>query len=396
MGDPYDFKGIARDCLADLAAYKSGKPASDLRRELGVDEVYKFASNESPIGPSPLAIEAMQRVLHESNRYPDSNSYYLREKLAGRLGISMDELVVDRGSNELILVALMIVVGPGDDVVVADPTFITYALAAKMMGGRTVFVPCVNHTHDLAAMASKIGPRTKAVFVCNPNNPTGTMVRKDEVERFMASVPDNVLVVFDEAYYEYITDPEYPDTLQYIRRKKNVLVLRTFSKVYSLAGLRVGYGIAKPEIIDYFHRVQLPFNVTHVAQAAAEASLDDPGQVLRAREVNDEGKAYLRENLERIGIEVVKGSYTNFLLANLHRDGVEVCGELEKMGLILRPMKAFRLSDEYVRITIGLPHENERLVRGLEKIYAKSVRGAKRVADTKSAGDAKSAGGAKG
>jgi histidinol-phosphate aminotransferase len=186
----------------------------------------------------------------------------------------------------------------------------------------------------------------------------------------MDSIPEDILVVFDEAYYEYITDPEYPDTLQYVREKRNVLVLRTFSKVYSLAGLRVGYGIAKPEVIEYFNRVRLPFNVTHVAQAAAMASLDDPDQVTKARAVNDEGKVYLTENLERLGLEVVKGSYTNFLLVNLHRDGVEVCKRLEEMGLIVRPMKAFRLPDEYVRITVGLPHENERLVRGLEKICA--------------------------
>jgi histidinol-phosphate aminotransferase len=377
MGDPYDFKRTARSCLEELVAYKGGKPSSDLKRELGVAEVYKFASNESPIGPSPLAVKAMQDVLEESNRYPDSGCYYLREKLAGRLGVSMDEIVVGRGSNELVQVAICTVVDPGDEVVIADPTFITYGLATTMMGGHPVFVPCADYKHDLATMASRIGPKTKAVVVCNPNNPTGTMVTADEVEHFLRSVPDDVLVIFDEAYYEYITDPAYPETLRHVRRKKNVLVLRTFSKVYSLAGLRVGYGIAKPEIIDYFNRVRLPFNVTHVAQAAAIASLDDPDQISKAREVNDSGKEYLTSNLERLGLEVIEGSYTNFLLVNLHRDGVEVCRELERMGLILRPMRAFRLPDEYVRITVGLRHENERLVRGLEQICAQGVGGAK-------------------
>lgn len=377
MADPHDFRRIARGCLEKLVAYKGGKPSSDLKRELGIAEVYKFASNESPIGPSPLAIKAVQEALGESNRYPDSGCYYLREKLAGRLGVSMDEIVMGRGSNELVQVALCTVVDPGDEVVIADPTFITYGLATTMMGGRPVFVPCVDYKHDLKAMASSIGPRTKAVVVCNPNNPTGTMVPAAEVEPFMESIPDDVLVIFDEAYYEYITDPAYPDTLRYVRSKKNVLVLRTFSKVYSLAGLRVGYGIAKPEIIDYFNRVRLPFNVTHVAQAAAMASLDDPDQVRKAREVNDVGKGYLASNLERLGMEVIKGSYTNFLLVNLHRDGVEVCRELESMGLILRPMKAWRLPDEYVRITVGLRHENERLVRGFERICAQGVGGAK-------------------
>lgn len=377
MGDPYDFKLIARTSIYDLVAYKGGKPASDLRRELGVDEVLKFASNESPIGPSPKAVEAVRQAILESNRYPDSGCYYLREKLAGKLGVSMDEIVMGRGANELVLVASMTVLDPGDEVIIADPTFITYAIAAKLMGAVPVFVPTVDYRHDLKAMAERIGPKTKIIYVCNPNNPTGTMVTKSEVEELMAAVPDNVLVVFDEAYYEYISDPEYPETLGYVRRKKNVLVLRTFSKVYSLAGLRVGYGIAKPEIIEFFNRVRLPFNVTSVAQAAAIASLDDPDQVPRAKELNDQGMIYLKQNLERIGLEVIKGSRTNFLLVNLHRDGVEVCGKLEEMGLIIRPMKAFRLPDEYVRITVGLPHENERLVAGLELICAQGVGGAK-------------------
>jgi histidinol-phosphate aminotransferase len=293
MGEGVSFREIARECLYDLIPYKGGKPASDLRRELGVEEVYKFASNESPLGPSPLAVEAMEKAARESNRYPDSGCYYLREKLADRLGFSIDEIVAGSGSNELVNVAMCIVVDPGDEVVMADPSFIMYAIAVKTMGGVPVFVPTVDFVHDLKAMAAAIGPKTKAVFVCNPNNPTGTMVRRREVEEFMASVPDRVLVIFDEAYYEYITDPEYPETLQYVRDKKNVLVIRTFSKVYSLAGLRIGYGIAKPEIIEYFNRVRLPFNVTHIAQAAAMASLDDPEQVRKSREVNNEGMVYL-------------------------------------------------------------------------------------------------------
>jgi histidinol-phosphate aminotransferase len=376
MGDPYDFSVIARKNIGDLVPYKGGKPASDLKREIGVEEVFKFASNESPIGPSPMAIEAIRVAALESNRYPDSGCYYLREKLAGKLGVSMNEVVVGRGANELVLVASMVAIDPGDEVVIADPTFITYAIAAKLMGGVPIFVPTVNHKHDLKAMAERIGPKTKILYVCNPNNPTGTMVTRSEVEELMAAVPDDVLVVFDEAYYEYITDSEYPDSLGYVRQKKNVLVLRTFSKVYSLAGLRVGYGIAKPEIIEYFNRVRLPFNVTHVAQAAATASLDDSEQVPKARQINDEGMIYLRENLERLGLEVVKGSRTNFLLVNLRRDGVDVCRRLEGMGLIVRPMKAFRLPDEYVRITVGLPHENERLIQGLERICAQGVGGA--------------------
>jgi histidinol-phosphate aminotransferase len=376
MGDSMSFKEITRECIADLIPYKGGKPASDLRREMGVEEILKFASNESPLGPSPLAIAAMERVAGESNRYPDSGCYYLREKLADRLGFSMDEIVVGSGSNELVNMAIWSVVDPGDEVVIADPSFIMYAIAVRTMGGTPVFVPTVDFVHDLKAMAAAIGPRTKVVFVCNPNNPTGTMVRRKEVEEFMASVPDRVLVVFDEAYYEYITDPEYPETLQYVRDKKNVLVLRTFSKVYSLAGLRVGYGIAKPEIMGYFNRVRLPFNVTTAAQVAAMASLDDPEQVRKSREVNDEGMKYLIRELERLGLGVTE-SYTNFLLVDLKRNGIEASKRLEEMGLIVRPMKAFRLPEQYVRITVGLPHENERLVEGLERVCAQGINGLK-------------------
>jgi histidinol-phosphate aminotransferase len=376
MGDSMSFKEMTRGCIADLIPYKGGKPASDLSREMGVEEILKFASNESPLGPSSLAIEAMERVAGESNRYPDSGCYYLREKLADRLGFSMDEIVVGSGSNELVNLAIWTVVDPGDEVVIADPSFIMYAIAVKTMGGVPVFVPTVDFVHDLKAMAAAIGPRTKVVFICNPNNPTGTLVRRKEVEEFMASVPERVLVVFDEAYYEYITDPEYPETLQYVRDRKNVLVLRTFSKVYSLAGLRVGYGIAKPEIMEYFNRVRLPFNVTTAAQVAAMASLDDPEQVLKSREVNDEGMKYLTREFERLGLGVTE-SYTNFLLVDLKRNGIEFSQRLEELGLIVRPMKAFRLPEQYVRITVGLPHENERLVEGLERICAQGVDGPK-------------------
>jgi histidinol-phosphate aminotransferase len=367
MGDSASFKEIARGCVADLMPYKPGKPASDLTRELGIRDVLKFASNESPLGPSPLAVEAMEKAAREVNRYPDGGCYYLRQKLSERLGFSMDELIVGSGSNELINVAMCIVIDPGDEVIISDPSFIMYAIAVRTMGGVPVFVPSVNLAHDLKAMAAKIGPRTKAVFVCNPNNPTGTMIGKKEVEEFMASVPGKVLVVFDEAYHEYITDPNYPDTVQHVREKKNVLVLRTFSKVYSLAGLRVGYGIAKPEIIEYFNRIRLPFNVTTVAQAAATASLDDPDQVRRSREVNEEGMDYLTREFKRLGLGVTE-SFTNFLLVDLRGDGIEIARRLEEMGLIVRPMRAFRLPDRYVRITVGLPHENKRLVQGLERI----------------------------
>lgn len=361
---------LARPEIRDLAPYVPGKPQAELERELGVRGSIKLASNENPLGPSPLALEAITAALRDVNRYPEGGAVLLRDRLAAVHGVDREQLVVGNGSNDLIELLCHVFLGPGDQAVLADPTFPMYRPAVRVTGGEAVYVPTRALTHDLEAMAAAIGPRTRAVFVCNPNNPTGTMVTAAEVERFMDAVREDVLVIFDEAYHEYVRNPDYPRSLEYVRAGRHVAILRTFSKIYSLAGLRVGYAITLPETAGLLQRVRMPFNVSSVAQAAALASLDDPGQVERSIRVNDEGKAYLTEKLGALGLEVVPGSVTNFLLVRLPVDAEPVSRELERRGVIVRTMRPFRLPAEYVRITVGVRPENERLVAALGEALA--------------------------
>jgi histidinol-phosphate aminotransferase len=351
----------------ELAPYIPGKPAQVVERELGVADAIKMASNENPLGPSPRVAPAIANEIRELNRYPEGTSLALRRKLAARLEVDPDQIVIGSGSNEIIELLCHVFLGPGDEAVLADPTFPMYYPAIRVTGGEAIRVPCRNLTHDLPAMAAAITARTRLVFVCNPNNPTGTMVTRDEVASFMERVPPEVLVVFDEAYHEYVLAPDYPRTLEYVAAGRNVAILRTFSKIYALAGLRVGYTITQAAIAALLHRVRLPFNVSSVAQAAALASLDDPHQITRSVAVNEAGKRYLGTHLPPLGITLTP-SQANFVLVRLPVPAGPIAAELEQHGLIVRPMESFRLAPEFARITIGTEPENERLVQALATI----------------------------
>lgn len=359
---------LARPEVRDLAPYVPGRPQSEVEREHGFIGPIKLASNENPLGPSPFARQAIVDSLLDLNRYPEGGSFDLRERLASVHQVDREQIVIGNGSNEIIEILAHVFLGPGNQAVLADPTFPMYYPAVRVTGGEAVHVPTRNLTHDLEAMAEAITPRTRVVYICNPNNPTGTMVTADEVERFMQRVPDEVLVVFDEAYHEYVQNPEYPRTLDYVREGRHVAILRTFSKIYALAGLRIGYTITRPETAGLLNRVRLPFNVSTLAQRAALASLDDPRQITRSLQVAREGKAWLSERLPPLGIDVVPESETNFLLVRFPAEAEPLARELERRGLIVRPMRAFRLPPEYVRITIGLQSENERLVEALTEV----------------------------
>jgi histidinol-phosphate aminotransferase len=360
---------VPRREVLDLAPYIPGKPLSVLERELGVRDAIKLASNENPLGPSPRAREAILASLGELNRYPEGTSYELRTRLADIHGVDLNQIVVGSGSNELIELLAHVFVGSGDEAVMADPTFPMYLPAVRVTGGKPVQVPCRDFIHDLDAMAAAIGPRTRMVFVCNPNNPTGTMVTRAEVERLMEKVPPEVLVVFDEAYHEYVTRDDYPRSLDYLRAGRHIAILRTFSKIYSLAALRIGYTITQPETAGLLNRVRMPFNVTTPAQAAALASLDDSGQIERSIRVNRDGMAFLKDEFAPLGIEVIE-SVANFLLVRLPVPASPVAAELERRGVIVRPMGPFRLPPEFVRITVGIRPENERLIAGLTAALA--------------------------
>jgi len=350
--------------VAELEPYQPGKPIEELERELGIQGSIKLASNENPLGPSPKAIEAIRAAAGGVNRYPDGASFCLREALSQRLGVETNQLVFGTGSDEILELIAKCFIGPGDEVVFAWPSFAMYPIVVQGMGAKPVAVPLDEDlVHDLPAMAAAIGERTRVVFVCNPNNPTGTSVGAEVFDRFAASLPQGVVLVVDEAYFEYVRRDDFPDALDWVSRRPGTAVLRTFSKIYGLAGLRVGYGVMDPELAGYLERARHPFNVTLLGEAAALAALDDVEHVERTLRLNRQGAEDLGRELGALGIEVWPTD-ANFLLARTGAGSYEL---LLHEGVIVRPMGGFGLP-EHVRITIGTPKENEKLVKALQKI----------------------------
>jgi histidinol-phosphate aminotransferase len=333
-----------------------------LERELGIHGAVKLASNENPLGPSPKALAALDEGKETVHLYPDGGAHDLTRALADRWKVSGNQIVVGNGSDEIISLLVKTFVSPGEEAVMADHTFVMYKLAVTGGHGVCVEVPLKDWRHDLPAMARAVTGRTRVVFVCNPNNPTGTMVTRDEVREFMAAVPDDVIVVFDEAYYEYVRDPHYPDTLDYVRQNRPVVVLRTFSKIYGLAGLRIGYGITTPEIVEYLHRVRNPFNANTLAQFAARAALGDEQHVAASRALNEAEMASVDNGLRALGLAPLP-SQANFLFFDTHRNGRDVFDRLLREGIIVR-----HLGGSMLRVTIGRPEENRRFLKALSNV----------------------------
>jgi len=354
---------LYRPALEKLKPYITGKPIDEVKREFGLDRVIKLASNENPLGPSPLALEAVRDQLADIHRYPDAAGHLLRKRLSVQLDVSMDHLLLGNGSVEIVQQITETYVDPGDEVVVGWPAFFKYVIATQIMGGEPVRVPLADMRYDLPGLARTIGPRTRLVFIANPNNPTGTMVTSDEVSAFMKSVPEDTIVIFDEAYIEYIDRDDFPDTLAYVREGRNVIVLRTFSKIHGLAALRIGYAVAKPDIILSVNRVREAFNTNSLAQAAALHALDDTGHITRSKNHNKREMTRLAGKLEALGLGITP-SVTNFILADMGRDALEVFRELLAMGVIIRPMAMYDLPN-HMRITVGLEEENDRLLEAL-------------------------------
>ncbi|MBI5345253.1 MAG: histidinol-phosphate transaminase, partial [Deltaproteobacteria bacterium] len=295
---------VSRD-IDSLVPYPPGKPIEELERELGISGSIKLASNENPLGPSKKAVEAVSKALEGLHRYPDGSCYYLKEKLSARLGVSPDMLIAGNGSNEIIELLVRTYLRPGDEAVMAHPSFAVYPIVIKAAGGKGIAVPLRDFRHDLEAMAACITDKTRIVFIANPNNPTGTIVTGREFSRFMEKAPPAVIVVVDEAYREFVSSADFPDTIDYVKEGKPVLVLRTFSKIYGLAGLRAGYGVSRPDIVDYMNRVRQPFNVNSLAQTAALAALDDEEHLKKTIENNRGGLEYLFKEIESLGFECV-------------------------------------------------------------------------------------------
>ena len=351
--------------LKDLVAYEPGKPIEEVARERGLrpEQIIKLASNENPLGPSPKALAAMQQAATEAHIYPDGGGWKLRNAIAGKFGMEMSNIILGSGSNEVIEFIGHAFLKPGDNIITAEHAFLVYKLMAKVFGADTIEVPDPGFIHDLDAMAAAITPRTKEIFIANPNNPTGTLVSQEQIDRFMTKVPPHVVVVFDEAYYEFLDDP--PDTLKYVREGRNVVVLRTFSKIQGLAGLRIGYGIAKPELIEVLQRTRQPFNTNALAQAAALAGLLDDEHQAKTKRVTDEGRAFLQAEFGRLGLEYVP-SHANFVLVKVG-DGNAVFKQMMDRGVIVRAMAAYKLP-EWIRISIGTMEQCRRCIEVLREV----------------------------
>lgn len=349
-----------------IKAYQGGKPIEEVKRELGISDIIKLASNENPLGAPPAALLAIKESATKVNLYPDGNAYYLKADLAKHLGITEDHLILTNGSNEVLTLVGETYLGPGDEVIYSEGAFVVYGLVAKVAGATSVVVPMQNDTHHLSSMAAAITDKTKVLFIANPNNPTGTMVTAAETAQFMAMVPENVLVIFDEAYYEYVTHPDYPQTLPYVMEERNFIITRTFSKIYGLAGLRVGYGIAPPSIISTMNAVRQPFNCNAIAQAAARAALKDIDYVKVSKELNEVGKSFLYNAFDKLGLRYIK-SEGNFIMVFVNQTGAKLAEAMMKQGVIVREMKDYGYPNA-IRVTIGKPNQNERFIEVLTSL----------------------------
>jgi histidinol-phosphate aminotransferase len=357
--------------LDKLPVYQPGRPIQEVARELGLPatEIIKLASNENPLGPSPAALAAMEKALQQLHLYPDGNAYYLKEKLAERLGVEPRNLILGNGSNEIIEFIGHALIRPGAEVIVSQYCFAIYPIVTRLFGGDLIVTPAKEYGHDLPAMLRAITPKTRVIFVANPNNPTGTLADRAEAVELLNGVPPDVLLVMDEAYIEFLDDAL--DLLPFIRRslKPNLLLMRTFSKIYGLAGLRLGYGIGQPELIAALEKVRQPFNINALVQAGAIAALDDDEHMNRTRANNAQGLSFLQMEFSRMGLKFVP-SAANFVLVKVG-DGQRVFAELQKLGVITRPMGGYLLP-EFIRVSVGTPAENARCVAAMKAVLAKT------------------------
>jgi histidinol-phosphate aminotransferase len=357
----------AHEHVLKLIAYEPGKPVEELAREMGLQpsDIIKLASNENPLGPSPKALDAMRDALERSHFYPDGGGWALRGAIAEKLNLQRENVVLGNGSNEIIEFIGHAFLRPGDEVVTARHAFAVYALMAQLFGAKTVEVPDPGYKHDLDAMLAAVTPRTRQLFIANPNNPTGTLVSQEEIDRFMAAVPPHVLVIFDEAYYEFLDNP--PDVLKYVREGRNVVVMRTFSKIQGLANLRIGYGLAPKGVADVLQKTRQPFNANGIAQAGALAGLLDEDHMNRTRQLTHEGRAYLEGEFRAMNLDYVP-SFANFVLVRVG-DGDAVFQALLKRGIIVRAMRSYKLP-EWMRVSIGTKEQNERFIAELKNLDA--------------------------
>ena len=358
-----DIRKYVPDWVLSLTPYQPGKPIEEVEREYGIRNSVKIASNENPLGPSPRAVEAITAALPQLNLYPDGDAFYLKQRMAEKFGLDRSRIIVGNGSNELIEMIVRTFLRVGESIIAAEHAFAIYHLCVHAAGGHTITVPHKGFAFDLDAMADAVTPDTRIVFLDNPNNPTGTIYTRADWEAFLEKVPRDVVIVVDEAYFEFVEDADYPNSLDYHAAERLLITLRTFSKICGLAGVRVGYGISSSEVIDALNRIRQPFNVNALAQVGALAALDDADHIRRTQENNRNGLAYLRRELNRLGLEYAP-SWGNFLLVKV---GAGVSQQLLLQGIIIRPMEGYGYPG-YARVSVGLPEENERFITAMEKL----------------------------
>lgn len=361
-----DFLALANAGVQQLQPYQPGKPIDELERELGISHIIKLASNESPVGSSPMAMAAVRAALDQLHRYPDGSGHGLKSALAQRLGLSVAQVTLGNGSNDILELVARAYLSAGDEAIYSEHGFAIYPIITLASGGVPVKVPARNYGHDLQAMAAAVTERTRVIFVANPNNPTGTWFPRAELDAFLAAVPERVLVVLDEAYFEYVEDPNFANGADYLAQHANLLVARTFSKIYGLSGLRVGYGLSGTAVADVLNRVRQPFNVNSLGLVAAEAALDDLEFLEHARDINTAGLVQVAEGLQQLGLEYIP-SVCNFIAFDCGREAMPVYQALLREGVIVRPIAGYDLPN-HLRVTIGTPEENERFLESLRRV----------------------------
>jgi histidinol-phosphate aminotransferase len=359
---------LFRPAIGPLVPYEPGKPVEEVQRELGLERVVKLASNEGQFGPFPEALDAIARGAPELNRYPDGGAYRLRTALAERHGVEFENVAIAAGADAVVMYLSLAVLDPGDEVVCGWPSFPSYVLDAIKLGAEPKRVPLTDHRYDVGRILSEIGPRAKLVYLCNPNNPTGTMVRRPDVDAYFERVPDHVLTVLDEAYFEYVDEPEYPDGIEeYFKAGRRALVLRTFSKIYGLAGLRVGYGIGPPDVVEAIGKVRNAFEVNQTAQDAALASIGNDAEIERRRRLTAGGREQLEEACARLGLTVARPPVANFIFVEVGEDARPIFEALLREGVIVRPLGPFGAPGA-IRVTVGTEEENEVFAAALERV----------------------------
>jgi histidinol-phosphate aminotransferase len=364
-----------KPAVQDLVPYEPGKPVEEVQRELGLERVVKLASNEGPFGPFPAALEALQREAGELNRYPDGGAYRLRAALAERHDVRFEEIAPGAGSDGIVDYLSQLALDPGDEIVCGWPSFPSYVIDAMKLGAVPRTVPLREHRYDLEAMLAAVGPRTKIVYICYPNNPTGTMNTRAELDAYFDSVPEHVLTVLDQAYFEYIDDPEYADGIEeYVKTGRKAVVLRTFSKIYGLAGLRVGYAVGPAELVTAIGKVRRAFDVNSAAQVAALASLDVPDELARRRRVNADGLVQLERIMREHGLDPAGPAVGNFLFAEVGEDSRPLFEQLLGEGVIVRPTGGFGAPGA-IRVTAGREEENELFGEALGRVLASAASG---------------------